>query len=143
MKTNYDSDFYAWTQEQAALIRAGHLSELDAVNLLEEIEAMGRSEKRELQSRLVKLFSHLLKWKYQEARRGTSWQLTIKEQRIQAADCLADNPSLKSKLDEIISKAYELARIEAAKETGIKLATFPLRNPWTFAQAMESDFYPE
>lgn len=140
---DYEQDFYGWTQEQAELLRAGKLSELDTANLLEEIEAMGRSEKRELESRLIKLFAHLLKWRYQETRRGTSWQLTIKGQRLAIADCMEDNPSLKPKLGEVCHRAYEKARIEAAKETGFKLSTFPETCPWAFDEAMTDEYYPE
>ncbi|EDL8063690.1 DUF29 domain-containing protein [Salmonella enterica] len=139
----YDADFYGWTQEQAELLRSGQLDALDLANLVEEIEAMGRSEKRELQSRLVKLFAHLLKWRYQEARRGMSWQLTIKGQRLNIEECLDDNPSLKSKLPEIMAKAYEHARLEAAKETGMKLSTFPELCPWEFEEAMLGSYFPE
>jgi len=73
----YDTDFYAWIQDQAATLRAGNLAGLDVNNLIEEIESMGRSEKRELRSRLVVLIVHLLKWAYQPLRRGNSWQTTI------------------------------------------------------------------
>jgi len=77
----YDRDFYAWANEQAALLRAGKLSDADVANIAEEIESMGRSEKRELVSRLVVLLLHLLKWQYQPARRGRSWQVTIENTR--------------------------------------------------------------
>lgn len=85
---NYENDFYGWTQQQAALLKAGRLNDLDIVNLIEEIETMGRSEKRELQSRLMVLLVHLLKWKYQPARRGRSWLLTIKGQRMNLEDVI-------------------------------------------------------
>jgi len=78
---SYEQDFYGWTQEQAALLRAGRLTDLDIENLIEEVETMGRSEKRELESRLTVLLLHLLKWKYQPNRRGRSWNLTIKGHR--------------------------------------------------------------
>jgi len=70
---SYDKDFYSWTQEQAELLKHGRFSELDIDNLIKEVESMGRSEKRELESRLTFLLLHLLKWKYQEVRRGRSW----------------------------------------------------------------------
>ncbi|MFN1150170.1 DUF29 domain-containing protein, partial [Serratia liquefaciens] len=111
MTTRYDSDFYGWTQEQADLIRAGNFEQLDADNLLEEIESMGRSERRELESRLEKLLAHMLKWRYQDSRRGKSWLLTIKEQRRKFADCLDENPSLKSRLDDCLVKVYRYAKI--------------------------------
>ena len=99
-------DFYAWANEQAALLRAGRLSEADIENIAEEIESMGRSERRELVSRLTVLLVHLLKWRYQPDLRGRSWHLTIEQQRFRMQDHLADNPSLKSQLDEMMRTAH-------------------------------------
>ena len=143
MNTRYETDFYGWTQEQARLLRSGQLSELDTQNLLEEIEAMGRSERRELESRLEVLILHLLKWRYQDTYRGKSWLLTIKEQRRRLADCLDDNPSLRNRLDDILNKGYQYARLSAAKETGYNESVFPSTCPWTFEQIMNTDFFPD
>ncbi|MEI6069661.1 MAG: DUF29 domain-containing protein [Methylococcaceae bacterium] len=140
---NYEKDFYSWTQEQAGLLKNGRFSELDIDNLIEEVESMGRSEKRELESRLTILLLHLLKWKYQEVRRGRSWQLSIDEQRIQFCKTLNENPGLKSALDEIINDAYKLAVIKAARETKISKAVFPECCPWNLAQFIEDAFYPD
>ncbi len=96
----YDQDFYAWANEQAGLLRAGRLSEADIEHIAEEIESMGKSEKRELVSRLTVLLLHLLKWQHQPAFRSKSWRLTLEEQRDRLEDHLADNPSLKSSLLE-------------------------------------------
>ncbi|TDB49318.1 DUF29 domain-containing protein [Photorhabdus khanii] len=143
MTTRYDSDFYGWTQEQASLLRSGHLEQLDTENLLEEIEAMGRSERRELRSRLEILLAHLLKWKYQANRRGRSWELTIEEQRDKATECLKESPSLRNKLDEHLEKAYIAARRLAEKETMINQNVFPATCLWTFEQIMDENFWPE
>lgn len=143
MTTLYNDDFYGWSQEQANLLRSRRFNELDAENLLEEIEAMGRSERRELESRLEKLLAHLLKWKYQDSRRGKSWLLTIKEQRKKFFDCLNENPSLKNKKEERLATVYEYAKLSAAKETGITESIFPDKCPWTFEQIMDNTFFPE
>ncbi|MDD1643524.1 MAG: DUF29 domain-containing protein [Methylococcaceae bacterium] len=140
---SYEKDFYSWTQEQAALLKNGRFSELDIDNLIEEVESMGRSEKRELESRLTALLLHLLKWKYQEVRRGRSWQLSIDEQRFQFCKTLNENPGLKPALDEIIKDAYKLAVIKAARETRISKAVFPEYCPWELAQLIEDEFYPD
>ena len=140
---SYEKDFYSWTQEQAELLKNGRFSELDIDNLIEEVESMGKSEKRELESRLTILLLHLLKWKYQEVRRGRSWQLSIDEQRIQFEKTLNENPGLKPALDEIIKDAYRLAVIKAARETKISKAVFPECCPWTLAQFIEDGFYPD
>ncbi|EAA2983490.1 DUF29 domain-containing protein [Salmonella enterica] len=143
MTERYDTDFYGWTQEQADLIRAGRTEDLDLKNLLEEIEAMGRSERRELESRLQVLFMHLLKWQYQSERQGRSWQLTIEEQRLRALKVLSENPSLKSKLSDIIADAYRIAVINAERETNIRRSVFPETCPWTFEQAVDASFWPQ
>ena len=140
---SYDKDFYGWTQEQAELLKHGRFSELDIDNLIEEVESMGKSEKRELESRLTILLLHLLKWKYQEVRRSRSWQLSIDEQRIQFEETLNENPGLKPELDEIVKKAYRLAVIKAARETKISKAVFPECCPWNLAQFIEDGFYPD
>lgn len=140
---NYEKDFYGWTQEQAALMRAGRLADLDIKNLIEEVETMGRSEKRELQSRLTVLLVHLLKWQYQPVRRGKSWTLTIQGQRINFLDVMNDNPGLKPQLSDILNNAYRLSRINASKETALDIQTFPLQCPWDLDQIIDEAFYPD
>jgi hypothetical protein len=141
--TTYQSDFYSWTQQQASLLKARQFNELDFDNLIEEIETMGRSEKHALESRLAVLLQHLLKWKYQPERRGRSWQLTLKEQRIKLAKLLKTNPGLKSELDEILTDAYQLAVVKAAKETRFDETVFPTECPWQLIQITHTDFYPD
>ncbi|EPC4577175.1 DUF29 domain-containing protein [Klebsiella variicola] len=143
MATHYDTDYYGWTQEQAELLRNGRLSELDTQNLLEELEAMGRSERRELESRLEKLFMHLLKWQYQSDRQTRSWKLTIEEQRRKAVRVLTENPSLKHRIPEIIADAYGDAVISTERETNIRRTVFPATCPWSFEQALDDTFWPE
>jgi hypothetical protein len=142
-KTLYDRDFYAWANEQAGLLRAGNLSEADIVHIAEEIESMGKAEKRELVSRLAVLLAHLLKWQFQPERRGKSWRNTITTQRLDVADHLADNPSLRAKLEQSIADAYKRARLAAANETDLDADAFPAICPWLFEQIMEPDFWPD
>ena len=143
MSTTYDTDFYAWANEQAALLRSGKLSEADIAHIAEEIESMGRTEKRELVNRLAVLLAHLLKWKFQPNLRSRNWRLTIREQRKAVADHMADNPSLKSRTDEAMTTAYGSAVIEAAKETSIDEDGFPKVCPWRFEEATDEGFWPE
>ena len=113
----YERDFYAWANEQAALLRAGKLDRADIDNIAEAIESMGRSEQRTLVSRMSVLLLHLLKWRYQPAFRGTGWRLTILEQRYRLADRLRDNPSLKSQLDSAIADACPYTCVQLANDT--------------------------
>lgn len=143
MASLYERDFYAWTHEQASLLRAGNLAEADITHIIEEMESMGRSERRELVNRLTVLLLHLLKWRFQPALRGNSWRLSIKEQRIRLAAHLEDNPSLKAEIDQAILQAYRLAAIEAERETGLSESTFPTACPFSFEQMMDERFWPE
>jgi hypothetical protein len=138
----YDRDFYAWTNEQAALLRAGNLSAADIEHIAEEIESMGKTEKRELVSRLTVLLLHLLKWQFQPPRRGSSWEATITVQRDDLADHLRDNPSLKAAISAAITDAYRKAAILATGETDLPRVTFPAECPWSFDQIMADGFWP-
>lgn len=142
-KALYDNDFYGWTRQQAALLRSGNVAESDIRNIAEEIEDMGKNLQRELESRLKALFIHLLKWQYQPGYRGNSQRYSIDEQRVELADHIADNPSLKSKLPEAIQRGYKYAINGAAKETGLAKTTFPKTCPWPFEQAMDDEFFSE
>lgn len=141
--TKYESDYYGWTLEQAELIKNKRLDDVDFEHLVEELESMGASERRELLNRLRVLLAHLLKWKYQPEYRGRSWVNTIREQRRMIPVHLKQNPSLKGKLDEFMLDGYELGRGVAADETGLPESTFPELCPWTFEQAMSAEFWPE
>jgi len=139
----YETDFYGWVQQQVAMLRGRKVNSLDFENLIEEVESMGRSEKRELESRLEVLLMHLLKWQYQPERRGKSWQLAIEGQRDRLAGHLRENPSLKGKLPACLQEAYRHAKREAIKETGLPAGTFPPECPWTFDVAINDGFWPQ
>lgn len=140
--TLYEQDFYAWANQQAAFLRAGKLSEADIENIAEEIQSMGKAEKRELVNRLTALLLHLLKWQFQPDRRGASWEATIHIQRKDLTDHLADNPSLRSELPGALESAYDRARYAAAGETDLPRSTFPTELPWTYERLMDPDFWP-
>lgn len=142
MSTTYETDFYGWANEQAALLRAEKLSEADIEHIAEEIENMGKAEKREVVSRLTVLLLHLLKWQFQPKGRCSSWETSIKIQRIKTGEHMADSPSLKTNLSEYLASAYRVARLEAAEETKLAETTFPTTCPWAFEQAMDADFWP-
>jgi hypothetical protein len=139
----YDRDFYAWSLQQAELLRKGNLADADIEHIAEEIDSMGRTEKRELISRLTVLLLHLLKWRHQSGRRGPSWQASIANQRDDIADHLDDNPSLKPLLPQALASAYRKASREAVAETGLPGATFPDNCPWTVEQVLDGGFWPE
>ena len=148
MRTNaalHDQDFYAWTQQQAALLRDQKTQALDCANLAEEIESLGRSDKRELGNRLQILVMHLLKWHAQPEGHAEShsWEDTIWDQRPQIALLLEDSPSLHGEIPARLARHYPLARRHVARETRLPLATFPVTCPWTVEQILAEDFWPE
>jgi len=142
---SYDGDIVAWANEQARLLREGRFSQLDIEHIADEIEDVGKSEKRELESRMTVLLAHLLKWQHQSERRGNSWRNTIKEQRNRVANRIKKTPSLKADLQEaewwagVWADALDIA----TRETGLLYDAFPERCPWTFEQIMDADFWPE
>jgi hypothetical protein len=139
----YEDDFFGWATEQAALLRAGRVREADLANIAEEIDSMGRSEKRELVRRLALVFAHLLKWQFQPALRGNSWRLTLREQRRKLARHLQDNPSLRPLLGQAASDAYGDALLDVQRETGLAETTFAPTSPWTVDEVLDDSFLPK
>ncbi|MES2207276.1 MAG: DUF29 domain-containing protein [Pseudomonadota bacterium] len=139
----YEQDFYAWANKQAALLRAGKLEQVDLEHVAEEIESMGKSEKRALASRIEVLLMHLLKWQFQPNLQSRSWGDSIEEQRERIVDLLEDNPSLKSQIDESFKKSYFYAVKGAVRETGLSKELFPTECPWVFEQIIANDFWPQ
>ncbi len=139
----YQEDYYGWLQANARLIREKKFSDIDAENIAEELESMGKSEKRELSSRLTILLMHLLKWQYQTVKRSTSWRNTIAVQRIDIRELLEDSPSLKSEISDRIATAYEKAILAAEIETGIEKGNFPAECPFSVEQISDENFLPE
>lgn len=145
MNTNYDNDVIAWAQEQANLLRSGQFSLLDIEHIAEEIEDVGKSEQRELASRMSVLLAQLLKWEYQPERRGSSSEDTINTQRERIARRIRKTPSLKTSLTDTDWQAdvWDDAVDEAIKETGIARKVFPKSCPWSNEQIMSLHFYPD
>lgn len=138
----YQTDFYAWTQEQAALLRNQQWHQLDLVNLVEEIESLGKQQRQELRNRLSVLVGHLLKWEYQPQYRNRSWLATIRIQRLDIAELLAENPSLTPYLEEACQKAYSRSVALAVGETDLPNRTFPLACPYSLQEILDDRFYP-
>lgn len=140
----YDQDFYAWTQHQAALLREEKWADLDYTNLAEELESLGKRDRRELGRRLEVLVMHLLKWQYQPEGRmhGSSWRRTIRTQRAEIHTLLADSPSLRPLVPTLLVQRYPKARLDALDETALPDATLPHDSPWTTAQILDDAFWP-
>jgi Domain of unknown function DUF29 len=139
-RATYEGDLHAWAQEQAALLRAGRLGEIDAANVAAELDDVGGEQFDKLESALRVLLTHMLKWDHQPERRGRSWEATIRVQRLHAAKVLRKNPSLKARLDEALADAWEAARIEASGETDLPLSVFPEACPYDWTAITERPF---
>jgi hypothetical protein len=142
LEKEYKTDFYSWIKHNAELMREGRVSEIDGEHIAEELEAMGRSERRELINRFAILIAHLLKWQAQPGLRGNSWKYTLKEQRIKIFDLLEDSPSLNHEIEEKIKHAYEQALIIAMRETGMEEGHFPKECPFSISQCLDDQFFP-
>lgn len=147
----YYKDYTAWAQRNAELLRAGRFDELDIAHLIAELTDMGKSERDELESRLIILLAHLLKWEYQyplltEKWRefdGRSWRATIIEQRKRLERRLRKSPGLKPLLPDAIAEAYPEAVDLAHKETRLPMSAFPSTCPYYPEQILDDDFYPQ
>ena len=136
----YEQDFYTWTLDQARLVREGRWAAIDRENVAEEIESLGREQFDKLESALRVLLMHMLKWDHQPERRSRSWQLSIKAQRVRIDRLLQINPGLKPRVPEAVTHGYELARIEAAQETGLQEGEFPQQCPYSWGDIVGRDF---
>lgn len=150
MSTLYDTDVYAWAQEQAALLRDGAWHALDLGNLIEEVESVGHSQRDALGSFLAVLVTHLLKlhlaarcFPVDLERAGPGWRTTVKTQRVHVAKVLRKNPSLRPCVPEEVGDAYVIARIEAPAAFRADENSVPATCPWTAAQVLDNDFWPE
>lgn len=138
----YETDFYTWTQQQVSLLKTQQWDQLDTVNLIEEIETLGRRERQELRNRLGVLLGHLLKWQFQAEKRSNSWLSTIREQRVQIKLLLQDSPSLKPYLDEVFVTVYELGLALAIRETELGEQVFPEICSYSLDQTLNPEFFP-
>ena len=137
----YGADYGAWIAAQSSLLRESRFSELDIVNLIDEVESLGRSDFRVFMSALRVVIVHMLKWDAQEHRRTPSWIDSIDEQRKQVRWELKDSPSYERRADEAIARVYSKARRKAAKETRLPAKHFPETCPFTFDEIMTREHH--
>ncbi|MBD1931430.1 MULTISPECIES: DUF29 domain-containing protein [Cyanophyceae] len=139
----YDTDYLIWIKTTVEKLRVHDYSNIDWENLIEEIEDMGRSERRSLESNLIVVLTHLLKWQYQPELRSGSWKGSIVEHRRRIRKALKESPSLKPYLEEVFAECYLDAVEQASAETELPVETFPQLCPYTSAEILDSDFLPE
>ena len=141
-RVRYEDDLFAWTQEQAALLRAHAVDAIDWENLAEEIESMGRRDRRELKSRLTVILLHLLKWQAQPALHGASWRKTLRTERREIRSLLQQSPSLRREVPAMIRETYADAVKDAVDETGLRADVFPSTCPYAPDDVLDEDHLP-
>ena len=132
----YDQDEFGWMLQQAEMLRAGRLDEIDRHSLAEYLTDMARSKQAAFRSAMTVLLHHMLKVEMQPAKITRSWLLTISVQRQEIRFLIEGEPGMRQYLPDLYAKAYPAARENAAIETGIKISRFPTDNPWTMDQAL-------
>lgn len=142
-KTLYELDFNLWLQKNARLLKERQLNQIDYDNLIEELESMGRGEKDALESNLEQLLMHLLKWKYQPAKRSNSWQYSITEHCLRLKKAFQKSPSLKRYFEAVFAECYQDARLLASREIGLNKETFPVICPFAQEDLLNPEYLPE
>ncbi len=139
----YEEDYQLWLMNTIHQLQHGKLTKVDLVNLIEELEAMVRSEKKSIRSNLRILLMHLLKYKYQSEKRTNSWLFTIREHRKRLRDDFKNSPSLKRYFREVFEECYQDARELAADETGLSINIFPVESPFSQENTLNPDYLPK
>ena len=143
MTDTYETDFFAWTQAQAAALRATRPNNIDWANIAEELETMGRSERREVENRIRLILTHLLQWRYQSWMRTPSWRHTLRVQRRDLEKVLRESPSLRPSIPDAVRDEYEAALRDAYFETGLRHGALPENCPFSPDQVLDPDYLPD
>ena len=143
IKALYEQDFHSWIQQHILFLKENKFAEMDIHHLVEELESMAKTDKRELVNRLIILIAHLLKWQYQPTMQSKSWKASIIEQRAQIEYLLEDVPSLAPYMKDAINKAHPRAVKVAINETGLPSSVFPKTCPYTIEELLDDNYYPE
>lgn len=144
-KSLYEQDYYLWLEQQVGCLRSHRLDTLDINGLAEELEDMGRSEKRTVRNTITIVLMHLLKYEFQPSQRSKSWEATLIEHRLRIRDLFEDSPSLKryAESPEVVQRCYDDACKRASRETGLAESVFPKDCPYSLEQVLSETFLPE
>ena len=142
MPETYSIDFAAWVTETAQFLREKNWEKIDVDHLLEEVESLGKSERRGINSQLIRLLLHLLKWQYQPQRRSDSWLDSITDARMQIQLAIEDSPSLRRHPSEQLDSCYQKAHRQASEQTGLALSSFPERCPYDIKMILTNPWLP-
>ncbi|MEB3230174.1 MAG: DUF29 domain-containing protein [Leptolyngbyaceae bacterium] len=143
MREQYGDDFSGWITQTVQLLRDERWQDIDVPNLIEEVEALGKRDRRGIASQLTRLLLHLLKWQYQPQRRSDSWLDSITDARTQIELAIEDSPSLRNYPGEQLARSYERARRQAAQQTNMELSVFPVICPYAIELVLSENWLPE
>jgi len=140
----YDQDFNLWIEATTQALHQGKFEQLDLENLIEEIESLGRSDKRALRSQLIRVIKHILKLKYQPNLHYSlnSWRSSVVEGRGQVKQLLKDSPSLNPYLAQVFEECYQDGKQETVAETGLDSNLFPDTSEFSLEQILDPGFWP-
>ena len=141
-KNLYETDYDAWLAAQINGLQQGDIAALDIPHLIEELEGLSKSNERELESYLIRLLAHLLKWEYQPSMRSGSWEASITNSRDRIERLLDDQKSLRSRVGEFLPNAYKSAIKWATKETKLRTDLFPPSCPYSVEQLLDESWLP-
>lgn len=139
---SYSTDFQRWIDQTVERLRDRRWQEIEIEPLIEEIENLGKSERRGITSQLTRLLLHLLKWQYQPQRRSDSWLDSITDARTQIELAIADSPSLNAYSREQLEASYQRARRQAAQQTNLPISNFPAPCPYAIELVLAEDWLP-
>lgn len=140
---SHDRDFCLWIQETIRSLRSGDLNEIEIDHLIEELEDMGNSQKDALESNLIRVLQHLLKWKYQKQKRSNSWKASITEHSLRLNKAFKKSPSLRRYFEQVFDECYTDARLITSRETGLDLEQFPETCPFSPSDVLNPQYLPE
>ncbi len=143
IKFLYETDFNLWLRETVNLLRKGEVEKLDMDNLAEEIEDIGNNRKDALESNLIRVLQHLLKWKYQPQKRTNSWKASVTEHSLRLNKALRKSPSLKPYFEDVFAECYQDARLITAQETGLDICVFPETCPFERIAILNPQYLPQ
>jgi Domain of unknown function DUF29 len=143
VSATYTADFNLWIKQTAQLLRQRRWHDIDLEHLIEEVEDLGKSERRGIASQLTRLLLHLLKWQYQPERRSDSWLDSITDARTQIELAIQDSPSLKNYLAEQLEESYQRSRRQASQQTKMPIAAFPPECPYPLDLVLQENWFPE
>ena len=140
----YEQDYVAWLHLTLTQLKQQDFSNIDWVNLIEEIDALGREQRHKVESYLLRLLIHLLLYQYWDVERTWSakgWEKEIDNFRLEL-DSLLESQVLFKHFLSILEKRYTKARQLAIKKSNLSSTVFPEICPYSPEQILDFGWLP-